>query len=197
MLKILGVILVCIFIGVGVFSFSKALVLFRDNESLSGDINSNYKPRLAKLEGENSSIKKALAKTKDSLVDLESRNKMVEAMINEKNEEIKGLRGTIEKNKANSTKNSEGYNALLRENQLLKDKINSMFSEFSKMKEAFSSVDELQERLEYLKGNKKGARRSSLSGEKSSRSGNGGFLVKNGKSTHVPGYKVHVRPVEG
>jgi len=196
-LKSTGVIFVCIFVGVGLFAFSKALSLFKNKTSLIWEIDNTYKPKLAeleKIEKEHNKMSKVLERAQDSLAVLEEENKIIKSTLRSKNDNLKQHQTELEEKDKIITQVRSNYNDVLGENNLLKEKMNAMYTEFTEMKKILSSVSELKDRIEYLR--RRGDDRASIDDD-DSYAGNGGFLVRNGQSTYVPKVKIEVRPVEG
>ena len=204
MLRTFSIIFVCIFIGVGIFSFSEALSQFRTNKSLSWQINNTYKPRLAKLEKdyhklekEKSQIVEDLAESRSSISLLEEENAAITETLIKKRDELKSLQSSYKEKKDEFIKVVKQYSDIQKDNMMLRDKITAMFLEIKEMRQTLSSVEELRDKIRELRSGIKKNDDYNQQGEQGvALVGNGGFLIRNGKSTYSPKVTISVTPVE-
>ena len=128
------IIVICIFIGVGIFSFAMSIDLFWDKNALDRQIEDTLKPRIAQLEDNNAEmsqelrkVKKTLGETQKTLLTVEQENSILrEELVTErldlrKTKEL--LKGKEEELTKQVSKNSE----IDSENKLLKEKFNAMY----------------------------------------------------------------------
>ena len=208
MRKTIAIIAVCIFIGVGIFAFNRALVQFQANKSLSWKIDNDLKPRVSHLEQEYKQLEKQksqlvdeLAKKQNTIIDLEQENAVIVETLQKKNAVLQemGKERDTKENELNKLTNQ--YDELQAENDILKEKITAMFLELRQMRETLSSARALRERLRDLKDDTKEndtfGYANDLNGQDLASAGNGGFLIRNGKSTYNPKIKIRVTPVKG
>ena len=204
-----GKVLLCIFIGVGIFAFSEALTQSKTNKSLSWQIENTFKPKLAQLEKDTAQLKEekvrltdVLAETKSSLVVLEEESAVLAETLNEKNNVLQELQKANQEKEQAFVRLFQQHSELKGENVLLKEKITAMFLEFNEMRQAFSSPEKLRERMRSLRSGVKKKNKLSYVPQRSGSeqdivsSGNGGYLIRNGKSP-FPKVKIRVSPVEG
>jgi ribosomal protein S15P/S13E len=166
MLKNLSIILVCVFLGVAIFSFYKAVSLFRANNALNQQINEVFKPAVEKLEQDNVKIndelakaQTSLAKTQGTLLVVEEENRVLKDELDAQKTnliETQALLGEKEKTLVSVISN---YDELKSENNMLKDKFSSLYEEFLIMKKTLTSMDGLKTAIKnlraHLKKNKK------------------------------------------
>ena len=208
MFKTVSMILLCIFVGVGLFAFSEAFVQSKTNKSLSWQIENTFKPKLARLEKDTTQLKKEktrltddLAETKSALVTLEEESAVLAETLNEKNSVLQELQKANQEKGQALVRVSQQHSELKGENALLKEKITAMFLELKEMRETFSSPEKLKARMRSLRGGVKKNNKFSYAPPRNEQkdvtsSGNGGYLIHNGKST-FPKVKIRVSPVEG
>lgn len=201
MAKTIVIILVSIFIGVAFFSFSQAISLFRSRESLRFDIDNIYTPKIAKLEEENIRINKDLVQTQNSLTAVENENMSIKQELEIKDDNLRKFKTDLQEKEKAFDEIKNKYTELIDENNLLKEKITSMFLELKKMRDTLSSVGALKEKIGSLK--KSGLKKKKKINKSKPQLpsdltlyGNRGYLIKDGKTTYVPKVKIQVRPVE-
>lgn len=214
MFKTVGMILLCIFVGVGLFAFSEAFVQLKANRSLSWQIENTLKPKLVQLEKDTAQLKEDksqltedLVETKSALGTLEQENDVLTKTLNEKNTELQALNKANQEKEQELVRVSQQQTELKGENALLKDKITAMFLELKEMHETVSSVEKLKERIRFLKGGVKKKNKLAYAPQRTrpkkekkqqdveASSGNGGFLTRDGRSTYQT-VTIRVSPVE-
>jgi len=208
MVKRVGTIVVCIFVGVGIFAFSEALSQHRSNQALTWQIENTLKPRLAQLEKETIQLKEEKSRLSDDLDDaknkigaLQEENATIEETLSKKKEEFAALQKSYSEKERAFQDISEQMGELQGENAILKDKITAMFLELKELRESLSSVEELRERIRSLRGEVKKkdkfSSRSDLGQRELTSAGNKGYMMRGGKSTYTPKVTIRVTPIEG
>lgn len=213
------IIILCILLGVGVFSFAKSIDLFWDKNELSQRIEETLKPKIVQLELDNAKVnnelkkvKKSLAKTEKSLLAIEQENTIIKDELIFERRDLKKTRTLLEERKEELVKITNRHAEINSENKLLKEKFNAMYIEFLEMKRTLSSVEALREMIRELRtGSKKNSRITriarrkygkSRAGRKKGKSsdievfGNSGYLIRDGQSTYTPKVRIKVLTVD-
>lgn len=224
MLKQWIIVFVCIFIGVGIFSFSKVISLFQDKNSLNQQIEETLKPKISKLEKESArlnnelaKVRRSLVKTQDSLLVIEEESRVLKQELSSKRYDLKQAKKIINKREEELAKITDRHNELDSENKLLKEKFNAMFIEFLEMKKTLSSIEALKKAIRELKvsskknrkiirvhrkkkTNKKIKKKKRILDQDKDKDaeiyGNSGYLIRDGKSTYVPKVRIRVLTVD-
>lgn len=207
MLKMAVKILLCIFVGIGLFAFSEALLQSKANRSLTWQIDNTFKPKLTQLERDYAELKKDkiqlaadLTETKGALVVLEEESAVIVEALNEKKNALRKLQKSHTQRKRVLAQVAQQYRELRGENTLLKQKITAMFLEIKDMRQTLSSPKMLREKMHSFRSNVKKKSKFSRAPQFDEQGmislGNGGYLIRNGKSTY-PKVRIRVTPVEG
>ena len=215
------VVCLCVFIGVGIFSFSKSVDLFWDKSSLNSEIEDSLKPKIFELEKGNikvnnelKKVQKALVSTQNSLFVIEEENNVLRKELSSERYDLRQAKQLIEEREKELAKIATRHNELDSENKLIKVKFGAMYKEFLEMKKALSSVEALKQAIRDLKVsskknkrtirvaekkiNKKARRKKKAPGQEESAEsdGNRGYLLRDGKSTYVPKVRIRVLTVD-
>ncbi|MFC1709847.1 hypothetical protein ACFL2J_07330 [Candidatus Omnitrophota bacterium] len=219
-----SIIAVCVFIGVGIFSFTKSIDLFWDKNALDRQIEGSLKPKIVQLENDNIQINRALKKVKNTLAEtektllaIEEENTVIhEALITERFD-LRKTQKLLKDKEGELAKIASKHNEISSENKLLKDKFNAMYVEFLEMKRTLTSIEGLRKVLRELRSSSKKNRKttrlvrkngvgskivrkkrnaSKKKDQNSQIQGNSGYLIKNGQSTYVPKVRIKVLTVD-
>lgn len=212
------IVFLCVFIGVGVFSFSKAVDLFWDKNSLNKEIEGSLKPKISGLEQKNIKLNKELKKVQNSLAStqnfllvIEEENTVIRKELSSGRYDLMQAKQLIEEREKELAKITARHNELDSESKIIKEKFGAMYKEFLKMKQILSSPKALKQAMRDLKiGSKKNektvrvakrkrdkkARENPEQEENAELSGNRGYLIRDGKSTYVPKVRIRVLIVD-
>lgn len=215
MSKFISIILICLFLGVAIFSFSKTVSLFKEVETLNQQIEGTYKPKIADLEKQNSKINDELTKVQNALLNIEEEDRVLREQLVARESELKQAKASLEEKENALAQVTNRYNELNTENNLLKDKFSSLYAEFIEARKTLSSIDALKKVIKDLKaGSKKNKKRvivykktnkdkennkkqSNLDEKDIEESyGNRGYLIKDGENTFVPKARIRVITIE-
>lgn len=201
-------------IGLGAFSFSKSISLWRE-------IKLTLEPKINQLEQDKSKISAELKSLRASLNAKEDENSMIRQELNARNDALEQIKGELSKKDKDFNDIMQKYSDTSSEQNLMNDNYSQMYMEFAEMRKAFSSVSALQERIRELKNSKvkknsreprkrEGQSKLEIGVKKAkneikktqetlredSMNKNGGFLVKDGKSTYIPKVRIEVNPID-
>jgi len=205
-----GIFVICIFVGVGIFAFSKAVSFFKENQSLIRKIDLSLRPQIERLQLEKEKMAKDLQVAKESISNLERERIQIRAELFDRGKELKQTKKDLDEKEEKLTKIDKQIKELAELNNKLQERFGTILAEYIKLKKVVSSVDSLKKEITKLKKKQKII---SGKGRKTKRikkrgwfgtllskddysGGNGGFLVKNGKSTFDPRVKITVTSVE-
>jgi uncharacterized protein YoxC len=224
MTKQSAIIVICIFVGVGIFSFTKSLDLFWDKNALDRQIEDTLKPRIVQLEDNNAQmgqdlkkVKKTLDETQKTLLTVEQENSVISEELVAERQDLKKNKELLKDRDEELAKQIGKNNEVDSENKLLKEKFNAMYVEFLEMKKTISSVEGLRKALRELRSSSKkncktvmlvktdkGKARvvdkksdiNQQSRPDTEGRGNNGYLIRDGKSTYVPKVRIKVLTVD-
>ena len=205
------ILVICILIGVGIFAFSKAVSFFNKNQSLVKEIDLSLKPQIMELQLESTKLTEDLNIAKESISNLERERTQIRVEMFDNRKELKETKNALAEKDKRLAKINKQIGELTELNKGLQERFGTVLAEYIKLKRVISSIDGLKKEISKLKKKqkliskktnrninkrKRGWFRSFLNND-DSLEGNGGFLVRNGKSTFEPRVKITVTSVEG
>jgi uncharacterized protein (DUF3084 family) len=191
MRKILGLV-IAFLIGFSLFSFFQYIKILGEREKLLDDLNET-RLKLEEVFREKELLDAALEKEKMEKEDLRKEKGDLEKDLLETKERLANKIEELLSLKERIGLLEKGYSLLKRENFFLRKRLTSLKEEKEDLELMFDSLEELKKRIKELK-----LRMQKIKLEERKKrdrellGGNRGYLIKDGKSTFIPKYKIEV-----